>query len=327
LLAFLVYLILSHRFVRGFIALVSNVFDNTLRPSGELICRGIQSRPTIGYLSQLESMRYVEVGGYYKTPRFPIWVVGSTSHFTVMFGDAACLQESASDVLLEKVRRAFKQMDGGEENGFIQIQQLDSFLKALDLDIPEHGVQTFAATMEVHGAGIILWEDLWKRVSRLMTGATLESVLEWTDPPPIPPQPVMAAAAPAVHKQESNVSTLSDEELARKLQAEWNGEVVEVPAPAPAASHTSNNSNGQRETFGHTFQMYHYNGLRGGALKPFRVTRLSADEAIGASVSLGASSHSSAQTSGSSGDLEDVIRTKWASCKVHWLGGPPPSIN
>jgi hypothetical protein len=186
--------------------------------------------------------------------------------------------------------------------------------------------------MEVHGAGIILWEDLWKRVSRLMTGATLESVLEWTDPPPSStPQPIMAAvAAPAaVHKQESNVSTLSDEELARKLQAEWNGEVVEqVPAPAPAASNTNNNSsNGQRETFGHTFQMYHYNGLRGGALKPFRVTRLSADEAIGASVSLGASSHSSAQTSGSSGDLEDVIRTKWASCKVHWLGGPPPSIN
>ena len=38
---------------------VSNVFDHTLRPSGELICRGIQTRPDIGYLSQLEAMRYL----------------------------------------------------------------------------------------------------------------------------------------------------------------------------------------------------------------------------------------------------------------------------
>ena len=78
--------------------------DNTLRPSGELICRGIQQRPDIGYLSQLEPLRYLEVGGFYKTPKFPIWVVASSSHFTTMFGDAACLKESVSDVLLEKVR-------------------------------------------------------------------------------------------------------------------------------------------------------------------------------------------------------------------------------
>ncbi len=65
----------------------SNVFDNSVTLSEELICRGIHSRPAIGYLSILESLRYCEVGGYYKSPLFPIWVVGSTSHFSVMFGD------------------------------------------------------------------------------------------------------------------------------------------------------------------------------------------------------------------------------------------------
>lgn len=66
---------------------VSNVFDNSMVLSDELICHGIQSRSAVGYLSILESLRYCEVGGYYKSPSLPIWIVGSTSHFTVLFGD------------------------------------------------------------------------------------------------------------------------------------------------------------------------------------------------------------------------------------------------
>ena len=65
----------------------SNVFDNSMVLSEELTCHGIQARSAIGYLSMLESLRYCEVGGYYKNPLFPIWVVGSTSHFSVLFGD------------------------------------------------------------------------------------------------------------------------------------------------------------------------------------------------------------------------------------------------
>lgn len=295
---------------------VSNVFDYTLRPSGELICRGIQSRPDIGYLSALEAMRYLEVGGYYKTPRFPIWVVGSTSHFTVMFGDAACLKESASDVLLEKVRRAFKRMEGGaEENGFIQAHQLALFLKSLDLHLPEHSVHTLAAALEVHGAGIILWEDLWKRTSRLLTGASLEAVLTNSAD--------NSSSEPSAPSIPTSPEQLSDEELARRLQAEWNGEpVVLPPAPAPAPTATNN----RMEQYGTTFQLYHYNGLRGGNLRCFRVTRLSADEAIGASVSLG-SGQSSSPMMADSCDLEDVLRCKWPSCKIDWPTGQPPSID
>jgi hypothetical protein len=28
-----------------------------------------------------------------------------------------------------------------------------------------------------------------------------------------------------------------------------------------------------------------------------------------------------------SGDLEDVVRTKWPSCMINWLGKPPPYID
>ena len=80
-----------------------------------------------------------------------------------------------------------------------------------------------------------------------------------------------------------------------------------------------------KETYGDEFQLYHYNGLRGGTMRPFRVTRLSADEAIGASVALGSTQHSSVRYGG---DLEDVLRCKWPSCKINWLGErSPPSID
>ena len=66
---------------------VSNVFDNSITLSDSLTCHGVQARSDIGYLTILESLNYCEVGSNYKSPVFPIWVVGSTSHFSVLFGD------------------------------------------------------------------------------------------------------------------------------------------------------------------------------------------------------------------------------------------------
>jgi hypothetical protein len=78
------------------------------------------------------------------------------------------------------------------------------------------------------------------------------------------------------------------------------------------------------ETFGNSFHLYHYNGLRGGSLTPFRVTRLTPEEAVGASVALTNSIHPGGEKAG---DLEDVIRTKWPSCIIDWLGKQPPYID
>ena len=82
-------------------------------------CRGILDRPDVGYLSQLEALRYCEVGAYYKTPRNPVWVVVSTSHFTVLFSGLAALRESKYDAILERCCRDFKSAKRGEDNGFI----------------------------------------------------------------------------------------------------------------------------------------------------------------------------------------------------------------
>jgi len=205
----------------------SNTFDNTHTLGGSLKCHGIQSQATIGYLSQLEALRYCSVGSYYKTPKFPIWIIGSTSHFTVMFGPRESLDESASDILLERCRRAFKSIEGAEDNGFIPVNELENILKKLDLDLGA-GVYTLGAALEMLGSGIILWSEFWKATSRLLTGASLESVLQPNDA--THPSSTISVDAPIMLTQYgenvvdggSNMET--DEDLAKRLAAEWGAE-------------------------------------------------------------------------------------------------------
>mmetsp|Transcript_30946 Transcript_30946/g.58804 ORF Transcript_30946/g.58804 Transcript_30946/m.58804 type:complete len:477 (+) Transcript_30946:354-1784(+) len=445
---------------------VSNVFDNSMVLSEDLSCHGIQSRPAIGYLSILESLRYCEVGDYYKSPLFPIWVVGSTSHFSVLFGDERCLKESKSDMLLEKCRRAFKKVEGGGENGFIPVDKLNEVLEELDLKVQvggNGGVQTLQAYLEVSGAGIILWDDFWKASSRLMTGSSLESIVSSSSsqdqdsmqvdatnnnnnhddhvdvagPPLLITQHgkednnnnnnntntnSMVASMPYAVPQsdeelakklaaewgsmptdtaEVDRTTKSDEDYARELQAQWDAELAGHPTPSTptgmdddndddavdlasqaattddvatlasdqedhrppspmletmaeeneeteeggkvednakmAASSNEDKANQSShrqlefEKHGTTFPLYHYNGLRrhglgeGGTLTPFRLTRLSAAEAVGASIAL--SSKGGGGGLGQGGDLEDVVRTKWPSSMLNWFDKNPPSID
>eukprot|EP00977_Amphora_coffeiformis_P019561 scaffold7349_cov173-Amphora_coffeaeformis.AAC.42 len=398
---------------------VSNVFDNTMNLG--IVCRGITRRPVVGYLTQLEALRYCQVGDYYKSPQFPIWVVGSTSHFTVLFGDESSLQETESDKLLEKSRRAFKEVEGADENGFIPVDQLAKVLKSLDIDLGDN-VSTLAAHLEVSGASIILWDDFWKAASRLLTGATLESIMAGPaedQPPPLiraetpppttiapahetdeemakrlaaeweaeaaplrgmdflgeaaraaspipmdttqPVAPAAASAAPAPGGLVPPANMTSDEALAWKLQREWDAELgggsvaggsheavggsparsedlLQQPATPPRKSFPSDDDDDkltgdrtvrfadapklQFEQYGDSFALYHYNGLRGGTLTQFRVTRLSPEEAVGASIAL-----NRGNASDGSGDLEDVVRTKWPSCMISWGGKKPPYID
>ena len=60
------------------------------------------------------------------------------------------------------------------------------------------------------------------------------------------------------------------------------------------------------------------------------MTRLTAIEAVGASIGLGnsgAGGGGGGGGSGAGGDLEDVVRTKWPSCMLNWHGKAPPYID
>ncbi|GAX16108.1 hypothetical protein FisN_3Hh412 [Fistulifera solaris] len=356
---------------------VSNVFDNVLKPSGDMICRGICAKPVVGYLTQLEALQYCSVGSYFKSPRIPVWIIASSSHFSVLFGSKKAIQESASDMLLEKCRRAFKSVEGGEENGFIPTESLSFVLSALDYSLDPPKLSALRAALEVTGAGIILWDDFWKAISRLMTGAAIETVLggqvasdnspvsqaesrktgQYPTPPFIHQNLVAQDAVLSDDVNTSNSNSLkpafetrvdqveTDEEMARRLAGEWGSEDANSvgavnggsPITVPFADQeddevdtgdsklAAKGSTGvfDFETYGHTFSLYHYNGLRGGVLSPFRVTRLTPEEAVGASIALSHANGASAQST----DLEEVIRTKWPSCAFNFLGQPPPLID
>ena len=271
----------------------------------------------------------------------------------------------------------------------------------------------FTSGLQVSGAGIILWDDFWKSCSRLMTGSSLESImhddrtLNYRDGPPLlitqfgedgalgPPTMMesdeelakkLAAEWGTSVSVVGDQNTKSDEDYARELQAQWDAEVagqsssvgandfmsqvvnvddvetlasVRLPSPlieSKVEAETDNEdasihsaeinatctaeithvttedvtpSKTQKldfEKLGLNFPLYHYNGLRGGCLTPFRVTRLSPDEAVGASIALSSGGGAQHRRAGG-GDLEDVVRTKWPSCIFNWLGKQPPYID
>ncbi|XP_058036206.1 probable ubiquitin carboxyl-terminal hydrolase MINDY-4 isoform X2 [Ahaetulla prasina] len=68
---------------------VSNVFNDVMElDSGNgniTVLKGIDGRSDLGLLSLFEHYDVCQVGCYLKTPRFPIWVVCSESHFSVLF--------------------------------------------------------------------------------------------------------------------------------------------------------------------------------------------------------------------------------------------------
>lgn len=69
----------------------SNVFDNQKSMSLSIdgpatsSLRGVSQQPDVGYLSLHECLNYLEVGHLLKNPKYPIWVVGSETHYTVLF--------------------------------------------------------------------------------------------------------------------------------------------------------------------------------------------------------------------------------------------------
>ena len=151
----------------------SNVMDGSISMNG-MVVKGICQRSSVGYLTHLESLRYCQVGNFYKVPLFPVWVVGSSSHFTVLFAiDRSVNEETESEKLLSLAQRAFKSADP-EENGFILAEKLKEVLDVLKYDeISDNEVELarLRGHLQIDG-GIILWSSFWENVSRLITKQT-----------------------------------------------------------------------------------------------------------------------------------------------------------
>jgi hypothetical protein len=70
----------------------SNVFDNIQHlgtGKDKQILKGIPQRSDVGFLSLLEKYDYIKVGENYKSPKYPIFVLYSESHYSLLFAKEA----------------------------------------------------------------------------------------------------------------------------------------------------------------------------------------------------------------------------------------------
>ncbi|CAH7293903.1 Mindy3 [Phodopus roborovskii] len=108
---------------------VSNVWDGDRECSGMQLL-GIHEQAAVGFLTLMEALRYCKVGSYLKSPKFPIWIVGSETHLTVFFAKV--------------------------DNGFIADSLLEDVMKALDLVSDPEYINLVKNKLDPEGLGIIL---------------------------------------------------------------------------------------------------------------------------------------------------------------------------
>ncbi|KAH3706078.1 ubiquitin carboxyl-terminal hydrolase MINDY-3-like [Dreissena polymorpha] len=130
---------------------VTNVWDNDKDISG-LKLHGVSRRSHIGFLSFMEHLRYCEVGWNLKNPKYPIWLIGSETHLTVLFSKDTNL--IINETVQSAARRIFQRFDP-EGNGFIVTDQLGDLMQALDLVYIKEYVDIMASKLDAEGLGII----------------------------------------------------------------------------------------------------------------------------------------------------------------------------
>lgn len=122
--------------------------------------KGIAEQNEIGFLTLLEALRYSTVGEYYKSPKFPIWVIGSSNHYTVMFSlDRRVGQLTPDQKKQRAARTAFDQLDP-ENNGFIPVTALGALLQKLgNISLPPGTTeQEVQRRLDPDGLGLILYD-------------------------------------------------------------------------------------------------------------------------------------------------------------------------
>lgn len=131
---------------------VTNLWDGEREVCG-LKLQGIPSRSPIGFLTQLEHLRYTEVGWNLKNPVYPIWILGSETHLTVLFSleETLVTHETQSQI----ARRMFGKFDT-EHNGFITIDKFGDLLKSLNLESAPDYVNIMKSRVDEEGLGIIM---------------------------------------------------------------------------------------------------------------------------------------------------------------------------
>jgi len=129
-----------------------NVFDG-IRDLCGLQLNGIASQSSVGFLSYLECLRYLEVGKFLKSPVWPVWLLGSETHLTVLFSKDMELVGPPS--MRDKAKEKFSEMDK-EGSGFVAVDRLKDLMLGLDLFAEDPYVEIMKNKLDSDSLGIIL---------------------------------------------------------------------------------------------------------------------------------------------------------------------------
>ncbi|XP_051149952.1 uncharacterized protein LOC127264455 [Andrographis paniculata] len=136
---------------------VANVFDGRMDLGGGMFVKGISTIVEVGFLTLLESLNFCKVGQYLKCPRWPIWVVGSESHYTVLFAlDIKVQEENELESRESQIRRAFDAQDQSGGGGFISVEGFHEVIRETDIKIPAEKAEHLCST------GYIVWSEFWQ---------------------------------------------------------------------------------------------------------------------------------------------------------------------
>ncbi|PFH34696.1 hypothetical protein BESB_067290 [Besnoitia besnoiti] len=149
----------------------SNVWDGdkNLGADGdtgaETVLGGVRKRPLVGFLTEMEALRYCEVGTRYKHPHYPLWVLGSGNHYTTLFcRDILAAALSATCQAEMEAQAAFKAIDQ-ENNMYILSQQLRPLLNLLGQAHMEAEARGAMGAAD----GVVLWTEFLAWYTQLVS--------------------------------------------------------------------------------------------------------------------------------------------------------------
>ncbi|ONK57542.1 uncharacterized protein A4U43_C09F1560 [Asparagus officinalis] len=136
---------------------VPNVFDGRMDLGGGMFLKGIPTTVEVGFLTLLESLNFCKVGNHLKCPKWPIWVVGSESHYTVLFAlNPSVQEENELEERESKIRKAFDAQDQSGGGGFISVEGFHQVLRETNINFPPAKLESLT------GAGFIVWSEFWQ---------------------------------------------------------------------------------------------------------------------------------------------------------------------
>ncbi|XVE95686.1 hypothetical protein REPUB_Repub02eG0120000 [Reevesia pubescens] len=136
---------------------VPNVFDGRMDLGGGMFLKGVSANVEVGFLTLLESLNFCKVGQNLKCPKWPIWVVGSESHYTVLFAlDTAVQDENELEERESQIRKAFDAQDQSGGGGFISVEGFHQVLRETNIRFPSEKLDSLCSS------GFIVWSEFWQ---------------------------------------------------------------------------------------------------------------------------------------------------------------------